>query len=75
MPGHSKAIDSVLNSKATMNTTNAQKTPDKANMSSANVSNRHELFLLGEGEKKITEEADTRKFSITVSLILNPIRS
>lgn len=28
-----------------------------------NVQPRFELFLLGEGEKKVTEEADTRKFS------------
>ena len=28
-----------------------------------NVPNRFELFLLGEGEKKITEEPDTRKFT------------
>ena len=27
-----------------------------------NVQNRFELFLLGEGEKKVTEEADTREF-------------
>ena len=26
-----------------------------------NVQNRFELFLLGEGEKKVTEEPDTRK--------------
>ena len=26
-----------------------------------NTENRFELFLLGEGEKKVTEEADTRK--------------
>ena len=29
-----------------------------------NVPPRFELFLLGEGEKKVTEEADTRKFGI-----------
>lgn len=28
-----------------------------------NTQPRFELFLLGEGEKKVTEEADTRKFS------------
>ena len=27
-----------------------------------NLPPRFELFLLGEGEKKVTEEADTRKF-------------
>lgn len=28
-----------------------------------NIPNRFELFLLGEGEKKITEATDTRRFS------------
>ena len=28
-----------------------------------NTQPRFELFLLGDGEKKVTEEADTRKFS------------
>lgn len=28
-----------------------------------NVPNRFELFLLGDGEKKVTEETDTRKYS------------
>ena len=31
-----------------------------------NVQPRFELFLLGEGEKKVTEEADTRKFGFSV---------
>ncbi|KAL8713534.1 MAG: hypothetical protein Q9220_002396 [cf. Caloplaca sp. 1 TL-2023] len=31
-----------------------------------NVSNRFELFLLGDGEKKVTEEADTRIPSTSV---------
>lgn len=29
-----------------------------------NVPNRFELFLLGDGEKKVTEEPDTRKSSV-----------
>lgn len=33
-----------------------------------NTQPRFELFLLGDGEKKVTEEADTRKFSY-VSLL------
>lgn len=28
-----------------------------------NVPSRFELFLLGDGEKKVTEAADTRKFT------------
>ena len=31
-----------------------------------NTQPRFELFLLGEGEKKVTEEADTRKFSYSL---------
>ena len=29
-----------------------------------NTENRFELFLLGDGEKKVTEEADTRKLAL-----------
>lgn len=32
-----------------------------------NTQPRFELFLLGEGEKKVTEEADTREFSYSSS--------
>ena len=31
-----------------------------------NTQNRFELFLLGDGEKKVTEEADTRKSNLQV---------
>jgi len=32
----------------------------------ADLQERHELFLLGEGEKKVTETPETRTFSILV---------
>ena len=32
-----------------------------------NTQPRFELFLLGDGEKKVTEDADTRKFSFVSS--------
>lgn len=34
-----------------------------------NTQPRFELFLLGEGEKKVTEEADTREFSYLSSYL------
>ena len=38
-----------------------------------NTQPRFELFLLGEGEKKVTEEADTREFSsLSQSKVANP---
>lgn len=37
--------------------------PGKRPVTESNVEDRFELFLLGEGEKKVTEAIDTRKFS------------
>ena len=34
---------------------------------SDNVGNRFELFILGDGEKKVTEEVDTRKHALEAS--------
>lgn len=42
-------------------------TPNPVLASEDNTQPRFELFLLGEGEKKVTEEADTREFSFSSS--------
>lgn len=64
LPRH---ISKYFDTKADMNI-NAL-TPDRRRGSRAvaedNVPPRFELFLLDDGEKKMTEETDTRKFSFT----------
>ena len=46
-----------------LNTGNASYRREPKPTAEDNTQPRFELFLLGDGEKKVTEEADTREFS------------
>jgi hypothetical protein len=47
--------------------------PNPAVHSEVNIPDRFELFILGEGEKKITEAPDTRKYIYQQLIVTTPL--
>lgn len=67
LPSFSEQQKAIESSPLKINNTRTMDQPERSRShSEINIPDRFELFILGEGEKKITEAADTRKFISTL---------